>query len=198
VKRSELIQEVIDRGYNFLPTARIGTFVDRSYAAICARYNWPFLEGSIAGKAPLEITDLGVILTVYDSAQEAVIEGMDRREVEHYFPNLEEEGEPRLWYLENISLKTYPVSSDELQVRYQRVAPALAESEEPLIPEGWQYLIVDGAVVYCLKDDDEREEARALQADVNQGVIEMMQALIPRNNQNAGTVLRTGTAGTYL
>ena len=196
--RSELIQEVVDRGYDFLSTARIGTFVDRSYQAICARFPWPFKEESVVVKAPHEFSDLDKILSVSDTAQEIELRGVDRRSLVSYTATLEESGEPECWFLENDTLKVFPESSNELSIRYLKVPAKLAEAEEPLVPEAWQYLIVDGAVVYCLRDDDEYSEARALQADIDQGIFEMMRALIPRNLQNDATVLRTGGGMDYL
>jgi len=195
--RAELVQEVVDRGYDYVSTARIGRFVDTAYRRICSQRNWPFLEAEAQGAPPLELADLWKVLSV--SANEHPLSPADRRWLVAAYPNLTDEGEPVFWYLENTTLKSYPVTSDEVAVRYRKRPTALADSEEPLIPEEFQDVIVDLAIVPCLKDDDEFQEARELKlGEVKEGIQEMAAALLGRNNQSAETVQRTGQPGDYL
>lgn len=197
--KGELVQEVIARGYDYVEPSRIATFVERSYQAISARYMWPWREATTSGTAPLEISDLAQVLSVSDTTQEYMLRGVDRRWLTRFYPKLSETGIPLYWYLEDQTFKVFPASSDNIVIRYVRVVPKLAESDEPLIPPEWQYLIVDGAVVYCLKDDDERQEARELKADVDREVAtEMMPALISRNSQTDELITRTGFYTDYL
>jgi len=115
------------------------------------------------------------------------------------YPNLTDEGEPAFWYLEDTTLKTYPVSTDAVAVRYRKRPTALADSDEPLIPDEFQDVIVDLAIVPCLKDDDEHQEARELKlGEVREGIQEMAAALLGRNDQSAETVQRTGLPSDYL
>lgn len=191
--RAELVQEVIDRGWDYTKSARIGGFVERAYQTLCARHAWTFLETESSGEAPRELTDLRKILTVTDTTAECQLRGVDRRWAASTFPNLTDTGTPEFWYLENKTLKTYPVSTNTISVRYLRVPTVLGDSDTPLVPSEWQYLIVDRAVVDCLKDDDEYEQARALRAEVSEAIdTEMVPALFNRNLQNSASIERTG------
>lgn len=197
--KAELVQEVIDLGYDYVDSARIGKFVDRAYRMLCSRRNWPFLEAEVTGTAPLELSELGKVLSVKNTTAEEQPRGVSRRWLVANYPNLTETGRPIFWYLENKTLKLYPVDSEaQLEVRVKKRPTALADSDEPLVPDEWQYIIVDMAVIPCLKDDDEREEARALRADVEQSILEMSSDLLGRNFQNPPTTGRTGTFGDYL
>jgi hypothetical protein len=196
---AELRQEVIDRGYDYTQSARISSSLQRAYQMLCARYPWHFLETSATGAAPLEIADLRKVLSVSDTTTESELRGADRRWLVSIAPSLSETGTPTYWYLENLTLKVYPASTaDSLSVRYIKRPTALADSDEPLIPSEWQYLMVDLAVVDRLKDDDEYEQARALASDIQAGVAEMVHALLNPNYQNSERIMRTGRYGDYL
>lgn len=195
----ELRQEVIDRGYDYTQSARITASLQRAYQVLCARYPWSFLEATTSGVPPLEISDLRRILSVSDTTVESELAGVDRRWLVATSPNLNETGTPSYWYLENHSLKVYPASeSNEITVRYVKRPAALSDSDEPLVPSEWQYLLVELAVVDRLRDDDEYEEARALKADVEGGIAEMVAALAKPNFQNDRLVIRTGQPSDYL
>lgn len=197
--KAEIVQEVIDLGYDYVDSGRIGKFVDRAYRMLCSRRNWPFLETEVTGTAPLELSELGKVLSVYDMTNESQPRGVDRRWLVANYPKLTEAGLPTFWYLENKTLKTYPVDeSASLSVRIKKRPTALSDSDSPLVPDEWQYIIVDMAVIPCLKDDDEREEARALRSDVEESIREMSADLLARNYQNPQTIGRTGSAEDYI
>lgn len=194
--RAELVQECVDRGYDYVSTARIGSGIERHYQRICSRFPWPFLEDERNGTAPLAVTDLRRILSV--NANEQSIRGVDRRWLAATRPDLSETGTAEYWYLEDTTLKTFPVDTATLTARIIKVPAVLGDSDEPLMPSEWQYLLVDSTVVDLLRDDDEYEEARALRSDVEQGVREMAAALLGRNQQNAELIIRSGQPGDYL
>lgn len=194
--RAELVQECIDRGFDYVSSARIGKAIDRAYQAICARYPWAFLEEDATGEGTIAFTDLRRVLSV--TANEEEIRGLDRRSLLSMYPDLTETGRATWWYLEDSTLKTFPVDTATVAARYIKVPAELADGDSPLIPTEWQYLIVDRAVVDLLKDDDEYTEARALRADVEEGLREMVHALANRDYQSPKTIVRTGSAEDYL
>lgn len=198
--KAEIVQEVIDRGYNYVGQGRIGTFVQRSYRTVCAARSWPFLIETTSGTAPLSLPDLREVFSVKDTTNEAQPRGVRREWLVAHSPNLTDTGTPQFWYLDDEALKLYPVDEAvELEVRYKKRPALLADSDTPLIPEEWQYLIVDLAVAHCLRDDDEYEEARALEADVKAVIREEMAPdLLGRNKQNPDFVERTGRVCDYL
>jgi hypothetical protein len=197
VTKAELVQEVIDRGYDYESSGRVGRSIDRAHRRICSRRNWPFLEAETTGTAPLEIADLRWVLSV--KTDENPVQGVDRRWLVSTLPNLTDTGTPAFWYLEDQTLNVYPVDPEaSLTVRYKKRPAVMADGDEPLVPEEWQYLIVDLAVIDFLKDDDEYSEAVTLRTEVLEGIKEMASDLLGRNLQNVQTVNRTGAPGDYL
>lgn len=196
---AQLAQEVVERGFDYIATTRIKTFLQRAYQQLCADEPWPFLEATAEGTGTLEIADLRRILSVTDTTEGRPLEGVDRRILVDRSPDLTLTGSPEYFYLEGDSLVTYPVSaSNTIRVRYLRKPAKLGDSDEPLVPEEWQYLLVDRAVVDCLKDDDELDEARKLLEIYAAGVKEMLAALVHRNLQNDQRIVRTGSTADYL
>lgn len=194
---AELKQEVANRGYDYVPISRIGVWVERAYQRLCSRYAWPFLQADTTGTG--EIADLGHILSVFDNSTEVELSGTTREWLINLYSNLTLTGAPEYWYLENKTLQTYPVSGgDSISIRYLRVPPALTENAEPLIPEAWQYVLVELAVIYALRDNDEYTQARELDTTVQGDIAEMVHALLKSNYQGDGSIVRTGYAIDYL
>ena len=195
---AELRQEVIDRGYDYIKPARITEFLQRAHREICSRRMWPFLETSKTGVAPLDFTDLGDIITVQNTTRGLLMRGTTRRWLTNYFSDLTERGTPVSWYLEDFTVRTYPEGGDTILVHYMKRPATLIDEDEPLIPSEWQYLMVDRAVVDCLKDDDEYEDARALRRNVQEGIAEMAPDLLHRNRQDAKRIIQTGRPSDYI
>jgi hypothetical protein len=195
-----LVEEVIARGYDYMSKARIESFVRRSYQILCSRFQWPFLEAEAEGTAPLEIENLRYVLSVTDKTNQWPLHGADRRWLAEAFPNLEEEGLPQFWYLENNVLQAYPLSSvSEITVRYvQRAAALLEEGDEPVVPGEWQYLIVDMAVVQCLKDNDEYQVAAELKGSIEEDLRAMISDQLQKDFQRPRTIQRSGRPWDYL
>lgn len=198
MKLSELRQEVIDRGYDYVKTSRIDEFLRRAYREICAGRKWPFLETVSEGEPPLEFTDLGRIITVEAVDRKVLLQGVTRHWLLSHYPSLEDPGPGIYWYLEDQTLRVFPVDEGTIRVHYFKRPARLAADDEPLIPEEWQYLMVDRAVVDCLKDDDEYEAAGRLRSEVRSGIEEMVTDLMTRNRQNARPIIKTGGVGDYL
>lgn len=194
--RAELVQECVDRGFDYISTARIGKFVDRAYQALCSRYPWPFLEETTTGTGSIEFSDLRRVLSV--TISEESLRGVDRRWLVSVSPDLTTTGSAEFWYLEKSTLKVYPVDTATITVRYLKRPAELADGDTPLVPTEWQNLIVNRAIVDCLRDDDEFDEARALRADGEEELREMVHALLNRNYANNEVIVRTGEAGDYL
>jgi hypothetical protein len=194
----EAVQEVSDRGYSYIKTSRIQRFVNRAHKSLCSRYRWPFLETTKEGAGPLTIADVRHVLDVNDLTNRANLDPIDIRRVRRMDPDLSSTGAPEYWYIDGEQLHTWPESSVTLQVRYLRKALDLSGSAALLVPDEFHELIIDWAVTYCLKDDDEYDVARELKAQVEEGVTEMFHALAQRNYQRPESADRTGPAGSYL
>ena len=196
---TELVQEVIDRSYNYESTAIIEKAVQRHYQHLEARYVWPWREATKEGITPLEIKDLRDVLSVQDKTQERPIYGQTRQWLIERFPNIEEEGNPLWWWLDNLTLRSFPVSkADTFAVRYARKPEVLTASLEPAMPSEWQYLIVDSAVVDLLKSNDEYSVARELKESIETDLLGMVAAEMQRDLQRSRQIVRTGWPTGYL
>jgi hypothetical protein len=196
---AELTNEVVGRGYDYEPTSRIESALQRHYQRLEARYVWPWREATKEGIPPLEIKDLRDVLSVQDKTQERPIYGQTRQWLVERFPNLEEEGNPLWWWLDNLTLRSFPVSKvDTFSVRYAKKPEALTEKTEPAMPSEWQYLIVDSAIVDLLKSNDEYSVARELKESVETDLLGMVAAEMQRNLQSPRTIVRTGLYYNYL
>lgn len=192
---SELVTELEACGYNYVAKTRLEDWVQRSYAQISAQYDWPWLEENKEAIAPFEIKDLRYVLSVNDTTQERPLWGTERQWLLERYPKLEEFGNPVWWFLDNLTLRTFPLSEDKIAVRYIKKAPVLTGASEPLIPTEWQYLIIDWARIFALRENDERPEAREAKADAEATLNEMIADQLQRNRQNPRTVVRTAPYG---
>lgn len=195
----ELNNEVIARGYDYVAKGRIETFVQRAYQKLEAKFVWPWREASKEGVAPFEIKDLRDVLSVENVSNEFPLYGRTRQWLAERYPNLEEPGEPLWWWLDNLTLRAFPTSTTtNISVRYAKKPAELTAKLEPAMPSEWHGLIIDLAVVDCLKDNDEYSEARELKESVQTDLQEMIGTELQRDLQRPQSMVRTGWPGSYL
>lgn len=195
----ELTNEVIARGYHYLAEGRVETFIQRAYQKLEAKYVWPWREATKEGVAPFEIKDLRNVLSVENTTSQFPLYGQTRQWLAERYPNLEETGEPLWWWLDNLTLRAFPTSATaNISVRYAKKPAELTAKLEPAMPSEWHELIVDLAVVPCLKDNDEYQEARELEESIALDLQEMVGAELQRDLQRPQSIVRTGWPGSYL
>lgn len=188
---AELQTEFYARGYDYLAQDQAGQtrakrWLNEAYLELCELADWPFLEGDITGAAPLTITDLRQVLSVTDATNKAQLWGADRRTLLDNYSDLTLTGTPTQFYLEGSILKVYPASTTvTLSVRYLGIPVALSgATDKPVVPNQYQYLIIDGAVLRAMKDSDNFSGAKALQEHYDMGVGRMAQTYLARNLHN--------------
>lgn len=196
---TELVNEVVERGYQYESITTIEVSIQRHYQRLEARYNWPWREGTKEGTAPFEIKDLRGILSVENTTAERAIYGQSRQWLAEHYPDLGESGSPAWWWLDNLTLRVFPTSTSEnISVRYLKKPEKLTASTEPAMPSEWHGLIVDLVVADALKNNDEYQEARELREDVQTELQQMVAAELKRDLQSNPLTTRTGPLGTYL
>lgn len=150
--------EFAARGFDYLDSTRQGYYLNRAYRDIVTTEDWPFMESTATGAAPLVISDLSSVESVIDTTQQIKLEPRDRRNLtDDYSTDLSTAGTPAFYYLTQGSVvNLYPTSSDNLAVRYYKVATDLSSgSDVPLVPgSSNQLAIVDGACGYAYADSD--------------------------------------------
>lgn len=201
----ELVQETAARGFSDLldggtQETRLKRWVNDSHREICDEEDWPFLEATKEGTAPLEIEDLGHVLSASNITTELILEPLDRRRVVDGDPDLDETGSSRYWYREGMtSIKVWPAdTSSTFVVRYIKAVELSEEKDEPLMPSVYHNLIVDGAVVRCLKNRHNYEAAQFVRQEWERGMNQMRHALLKANHDRPKRIIRTGLEGDYL
>jgi hypothetical protein len=191
--------ELLARGFDDLDTTRQSYFINRGYQMVCNKYPWPFLEATTTGTSPLTISDLRQILYVIDTTNDQELIGIDQREIRGVDPDITSTGTPTHYYLTGTTTLTVwpPNTSVSLSVRYYKVPAALTGTDALLVPERYEYLVIDAAVILAYRDSDNFDAAGALKAEWEYEVGEMAKDLLSRNFGNADLVEITGLAGEW-
>ena len=164
---ADLTTELGARGFDYLTEARRTYFLNQAYLTdICETEEWPFLEATATGNAPLTIADLRVIESVVDENQQIKLTPLTRKAITDLSPDLDQAGNPESYYITSgNTVNTWPNAANSLTVRYHKVPTELSSpTDTPLLPSRWQYLIVEGAVKRAYEDDDEYAAAQAADA----------------------------------
>lgn len=175
---AELQTEFFSRGFDQLNDASTGLarakrYINEAYADVCDRQEWPFLYADATGAPPLTISALRAVLSVTDSTNDTPLSRIDRRTLVEMYPDLPDTGTPTYWYRNSeTSLAVYPANTGvSLSVRYVKFPTVLSgSSDSHIIPERWQDLILDGAVVRAKKGRDDYDSLNAL---YEQGIAKM-------------------------
>lgn len=163
--------------------ARVKRFLNFGYLTeICGAEDWPFLEDTEEGVAPLKVTDLRSISEVIDSTQERKLLPMDRRTItDTYGAILTTPGTPAFYYLSTgLTVNVFPANTtDTLAVDYYKVPAELAkDTDEPLLPERWHYLLVTAAEIPAYRERNNYEAANNSRTELERGLTEMANELL--------------------
>lgn len=186
----QLKSELEERGFHYLTSARLTYFINRAYFELASLYPWPFLESYIALPTPLEIPDLGTILSVTNDTNGAPLYRADRRTISPYLAH-PTTGTAGYYYLEGNTIKTYPQSStDVVNVRYiAQPSPLSDDNDLTAVPDRWCDILVDLAVVRGYKDEDKFDLVVPLRQEIDRQVQQMMVHLLGRQYDDTATIL---------
>lgn len=175
------------RGFDYLTTDQIDEALNTAKNSIEDAYPWPWLDATATGTAPLTITDLKQILYVVDATTDRRLFGMDVRSIAEQNASLDQQGDPMFWWIDGLTtLRSWPISSHTLNVRYRKFSPDLAigGTETPLIPVRYHPVWIDMAVVEALKVTHNLVAAQTMLLDVNRRLEQMVAHFADRNLQN--------------
>ena len=186
----ELVTELKARGFDYLPTSRCQRYLNDAYLLdICETEDWPFLNASEEGPAPLTIADLRSIHIVINSSQGYKLSPVDPREItDNFDSDLSRPGNPAFWYLTNDqTIAVFPTSgTDKLLVTYLRAPSALQSTDSPVLPTRFHTLIVDGAVARAYEDSDDYELAQNARENFEARLARMRESLLGQNRDVPG------------
>jgi hypothetical protein len=181
----QLLTEFYARGFDYLADDAAGitrakAWVNQSYLELCEEEPWPFLLTTASGAAPLALTDIRSIHGVRDTVTNRVLHPADEDELADSF-TLTTTGSPTFFYVDDTTVRTYPVGGT-LSVRYWRVpAPLSADGDVAVVPDRFTNLIVDGAVRRAFVNVNAHTEAQAAEAERQRGLDLMRRSLLMRD-----------------
>jgi hypothetical protein len=164
VNLEALRTEFLARGFDYLSSTRADGYLNDAYLLdICEEEDWPFLEATATGAAPLTLSDLRAIEYVTDLTQPRKLDPLKRARIaDDWSTDLTQTGSPSLYYVtKGTTVNVFPVAADEIEVLYWKVPTALTGTANPLLPDRFHSLIVDGAVARAYEDSDDYELAQA-------------------------------------
>ena len=196
---AQLRTELDSRFAEFIADPRANRLLNESYHDLLERANWPFLEVTATGVAPLLVNDLRAVISVADTTANLTLRSLDVRDVKQMDPSATITGTPLYYWLDNNTVNVWPTSTtDQLSVRYQQVPADLAnDTDVPVLPSRYQMLIVDGAQIRALAEGpnpkpSNLERLQALSPLYEARVQRMCEALLVREMDNLELL---GTAG---
>jgi hypothetical protein len=184
----DIYQEVFNRGFHYLDDsgtelARVKQWVNDAYSEICEIEDWPFLETTATGNAPLALTRCRNVESVVNTTDGIPLTWAPRRWVIDIFGTVPA-GTPRWWYLEwsatdTATVNVAPTAVDGLSVRlFQHPVALSADGDTPVIPARFHWLIVEGAVAKAYRDADQYQEAQAVEMRLAEGINSMRTQLL--------------------
>lgn len=176
---AQLRAEVRARGFDYLPNDRINQFLNVAMHEVCEAADWPFLEATATGTPPLTINDLRTVESVEDTASGRKLLPIDRRDLTDRYRDLTVTGDPCWYYLDGTNIVDVFPRGGTLRVRYFKTVTDLAsDSDTPVIPGRYQYIIIDWAVARCFAANDEPSHAEAARQEGDRIMAMMRESLL--------------------
>jgi len=189
-----LKSEVLARGFNFQDAARVGRWVNQAHAELCDQEDWPFLQAAETGVPPLAISDLGVVLGV--SCGTIQLAPADQIQLEDDYSDLTVQGAPTFYFPTTTGIGTYPLTTDEIRVRYSRVPDDMTDdSDEPLPPARFHELIVLGALRRAALEESDGPDYQTFDAEWQRGVQTMRERVLLWHRDGNQSMLMTADHG---
>jgi hypothetical protein len=181
----EATQAVMDRGFDYLSSARIRMMLNAAKDEFEDVYEWPWLQTAVTAPTPLTLADLKLVLTVRQGNNELL--GLTLRQAAQGLTDLAQGGAADYWWIEGDDiLHLYPGDGGTATIVYVRDSPQLvAGTDLPLIPPRYQSLWIDYAVVEAYKDSDNYSGAQALRGDIALRMQDVITRYETRNRQHS-------------
>lgn len=186
---AQLRQELKARNPDYFSDTRANTLLNEAYHEVCEAYDWPFLETTTTGTAPLTISDLRKILYAVDTTTQNPLTILDPSTVVNQLdPIIGTVGTPTYFWLDQSVLKVYPTNTSvSLSVRYLKVPTDLSlDADTPILPTRYHLVIVDCAQARELAqgpnpNPSNLNRMNAIQANYYRSLDRMREALLNRS-----------------
>ena len=177
--------EFYANGFDYLNDGGAGEtrakrWINQSYQELCALEDWPFLETTTTGTAPLTISDLGKVLYVVNTDNYQTLWEADQKSISTTsYPGGSGAWAHYYYVTGGDTIATAPAAANGLSVRYIKVPTDLSgTSDEPEVPAAYHDIIVLGAVRRALLDDTDAGSLAVVKQEWNERVQMMQSALL--------------------
>lgn len=184
----DLRTQLSARGFSHLPSPLMDAYLNYAYQVdICEDTDWPFLEEVATGPSPLTISDLGRVLKVVPSVSDSETDDLQATQAFAPMDRRQVGADPGMvYYFDGADTIVAPSADTDLTVLYHKVPEAMSNpaSDEPLLPERFHMLVVDGAVVRAYERASEFDNANNARTTFYNNLQRMREALIGRNHDD--------------
>jgi hypothetical protein len=168
---SALKAELVARGFDSLTTTRQGYYINSARAELDRMFFWPWRESFSTGLAPLAVSDLARVEKVINTSQSSLpLAPVDYSSLVDCYGDLSLAGTPTYYYL---------ARPDRRPVLEGHRRPDSAGSDTPASPSEAHYTIVDLAVRRAYRDNDEHDNAAALQPEIDNAISQLLDQYPP-------------------
>lgn len=168
--------EVQAAGLSDITTDRLDRWINRARKKVAARYPWPFLNDTETAAAPLTITDLGIVQSVTDS-NGVVLPFAEYTALDRSYDLTTASGLPSYWYFDGTVIKTYPVATGSITVRYVKSLTDLAAATEDTIPDAHAEAVIADVMRRGWLEAGEIELSREWTSEYNDAIETMRRDL---------------------
>lgn len=164
---STLLTEFYARGFSYLNDGGTGAtratrWINDAMHSIDGEERWDYRRASTSGTPPLTISDLGELDSVVDTTNQNALAPSSAGDLVGLANNvLTGTGNPNYFYLNAGVVTVYPVATGSITVSYFKVRADLSSgADAPLMPDRFRPAIVERALEFAYRDQDNPEMAR--------------------------------------
>lgn len=186
---STLQTDVFARGFQRLNDAgaglaRVKRWINAAYDEICEQADWPFLEASAAGAAPLTVADLRTIESVVVTTTGEKLYPRRRQLLQDEGVLLTDAGSPQYYYVTGGTVvSVYPLNTGSITVKYWKTPADLSTGADlPLIPVRFHDLIVEAAAMKAHRYQGDYEGAAACSQEYQRLLAIMWNSLLDQQH----------------
>lgn len=181
----DMTAEMFLRGFDHVPPVRIKRWLNDSYQEINEAADWPFLNKDASGVAPLAVTDLRRLLTVFSSTDSLPLKVVERAFIVATYGSVTAPTTTPMFAFydpaSSPSVRIFPAAAAKtISIRYISIPADLsAITDTPTFPARYHDLIVEGASARAYSDMDRYDLASGTSDRFRQGLEYMKAALLP-------------------
>jgi hypothetical protein len=186
VQLSDIVNEVLANGFDpvFFGRQRIVNFINDGYSYICAETNFTGDEatqdfqtatGTSLYPQPADLSD---VRSLRDTTRRLQLQAVSLRAMDR---SSDQQSSPICYALNGANFQLWPVPDGiyPIECRYWKIpAPLVADSDVPIIPAMWHWLLWTWAVGQGFRAEDDVQRANAWDARFQKGLSDFTATIV--------------------